>query len=267
MTWRVPARRVPAPPGRTRGEGEGLLVVDGLHAVKHAVRFGAQLADLVALDPDGAARDAEPVAPDLVDVLRGARRVGVDGLRALAGGVHPTGVAALASRPEQAPPPLARSARAAPAVLVDRPRHPGNVGAVVRVAAAVGASGVLVTGDVDPWGAAAVRGAAGLAWALSVHRVDEDRALAAAQGPVVVLHAPSPRAGRHGSVPSVAPAALPADALLVVGSERDGVSAAWRERADAVLELPMRDGVSSLNLATAVAGALYAWRCAGLSHG
>ena len=52
-------------------------------------------------------------------------------------------------------------------------------------------------------------------------------------------------------------APLPAGAVLVVGSERDGVGAALRARADAVLALPMRPGVSSLNLATAVAAALY----------
>jgi TrmH family RNA methyltransferase len=53
---------------------------------------------------------------------------------------------------------------------------------------------------------------------------------------------------------------LPDDAALVVGSERSGVSPELRRGADAVVRLPMREGVSSLNLATAVAAALYAWR-------
>ena len=52
-------------------------------------------------------------------------------------------------------------------------------------------------------------------------------------------------------------AELPPDAVLVVGAERDGVGATLRERADVVLALPMRAGVSSLNLATATAAALY----------
>jgi tRNA G18 (ribose-2'-O)-methylase SpoU len=54
-------------------------------------------------------------------------------------------------------------------------------------------------------------------------------------------------------------AALPSDAVLVVGSERSGVGAELRGRADLVLALPMRPGVSSLNLATATAAALYRW--------
>jgi tRNA G18 (ribose-2'-O)-methylase SpoU len=50
------------------------------------------------------------------------------------------------------------------------------------------------------------------------------------------------------------------DSVLVVGSERAGVGDGLRARADAVVRLPMRPGVSSLNLATATAAALYLWR-------
>jgi TrmH family RNA methyltransferase len=53
---------------------------------------------------------------------------------------------------------------------------------------------------------------------------------------------------------------VPDDAALVVGSERAGVGPELRARADAVVRLPMREGVSSLNLATAAAAALYVWR-------
>jgi RNA methyltransferase, TrmH family len=51
--------------------------------------------------------------------------------------------------------------------------------------------------------------------------------------------------------------ALGADTVLLVGTERGGLSSALRDRADARVRLPMRAGVSSLNLATAVAAALY----------
>jgi len=127
-------------------------------------------------------------------------------------------------------------------VLLDHPRSPGNAGAVVRVAAAAGASGVAMVGSLDPWHPTVLRGSAGLHFALPVLAV-EINSLA---GPFVVLDADGD--------PS---AALPCDVVLVVGSERSGVGAALRERADLVLALPMRPGVSSLNLATATAAALY----------
>ena len=50
--------------------------------------------------------------------------------------------------------------------------------------------------------------------------------------------------------------------MLAVGSEREGLSPRVLNRADQVVSLPMEDGVSSLNLATAVSAMLYAWRLA-----
>ena len=59
----------------------------------------------------------------------------------------------------------------------------GNMGACVRVAAAAGAAAVLTTGDNDPWAPEALRGAAGLHFALPVAAVEGppagDRALVA----------------------------------------------------------------------------------------
>jgi TrmH family RNA methyltransferase len=46
--------------------------------------------------------------------------------------------------------------------------------------------------------------------------------------------------------------------VLAFGTERDGLSPELLDRADARLALPMRPGVSSLNLATAVSGVLFA---------
>ena len=207
------------------------VVLEGLHAVKHAWRFAPHLVQEVTVaDATRAAALAAALAPDLLPLLA----------RAVVGPVeHHTGVRALASRPVADVSALL--ARTAPLVLLDAPRHAGNVGAVIRVAAAAGASGVIVDGDLDPWSPAVLRGAAGLHYALPVlGRQDED-----VRGPVVVLDAGG------DDVP------LPRDAVLVVGSERHGVGGAWRDRADGVLSLPMRPGVSSLNLATAVAAALY----------
>jgi TrmH family RNA methyltransferase len=56
------------------------------------------------------------------------------------------------------------------------------------------------------------------------------------------------------------PGIVPARALLAFGTERDGLSERLLERADARLRLPMRAGVSSLNLATSVAAVLYSLR-------
>ena len=212
--------------------------LEGFHAVKHALRFAPSLVrSVVVSDPARAAALCARLAPDVADALL-ARAV----VRAVD---HPTGVEGTAARP--AADRTVLGSRSAPLVLLDAPRHPGNAGAVVRVGAAAGASGVAVTGDLDPWSPACVRGSAGLHLALPVLSVSPDDVT----GPLLVLAADGD---------DLRGVTLPDDAVLVVGSERDGVGPVLRGRADAVLALPMRPGVSSLNLATAVAAVLYRWR-------
>jgi RNA methyltransferase, TrmH family len=210
------------------------VALEGLHCVKHALRFAPEHVLSVRVRDRPAARAlAQRLAPDVAaDLLSRAVEADV---------AHHTGVEATGRVPAQDTAVL--SERSAPLVLLDRPRSPGNAGAVVRVAAAAGASGVAVTGPLDPWHPTVLRGSAGLHYALPVLRLAGADGLT---GPYAVLDADGDP-----------DAELPPDAVLVVGTERDGVGADLRTRADLVLALPMRPGVSSLNLATATAAALY----------
>ncbi len=217
-----------------------LVVLEGFHAVKHALRFGGEL--LGAWTADAAEIEALRLrmAPD---VALAPAVVAVEELTAV---VPRAQIVAVARRPVQpAPDELLAGADPAPVVLLEDPRHLGNLGACVRVAAAAGAAGVLTTGRQDPWHPDALRGSAGLHFALPVARV---------------------RFGATGGRPLVAldpdgdplrPGAVPPRAILAFGTERDGLSDDLLARADARLALPMRPGVSSLNLATAVAGVLF----------
>ncbi len=225
-----------------------LAVLEGFHALKHALRFGAELLELVSADPERIRALAAALAPDVLPRL--------DRLPptepALFARLSPTPphepVIALARRaPWRAQDALA-AAGAAPVVFLEDPRNPGNIGAVVRVAAAAGAAraaGVLTTGEHDPWGPAALRGGAGLQYALPVVRVPE---LSLGGRPLVALHP-------EGE--PLRPGVLPPRAVLAFGSERKGLSPELLERADQRLAIPMRPGVSSLSLATAVAIVLY----------
>ena len=209
------------------------VALEGLHAVKHALRFAPDCVTAVRVrDLEAVRALAARLAPDIADLLL-SRAVVADV-------AHHTGVEATGLLPEQDHTVL--RSRPSPLVLLDHPRSPGNAGAVVRVAAAAAASGVVTVGTLDPWHPTVLRGSAGLHYALPVLRVE----IAEVTGPFVLLDAEGDPDAR-----------LPSDAVLVVGSERSGVGAELRERADLVLALPMRPGVSSLNLATATAAALY----------
>lgn len=224
-------------------------MLEGFHALKHALRFGAEVEVVAALDVEALERMAEELAPDLRGRFRAlATAVTEAELALLVPRVPRTGVVALARRPAFE----AGQVGAAPVVLLEDPRDLGNVGAVVRVAAAAGAAAVLTTGAVDPWDPAALRGSAGLHYALPVVRGDE-RDLGPGERPLLALDPDGD---------PLDPAALPSNAVLAFGTERHGLTPDLLARADARLRIPMREGVSSLNLATSVAAVLFAWRLA-----
>jgi TrmH family RNA methyltransferase len=222
-----------------------LAVLEGFHALKHALRFGAEVEAVVATDPDELERLARELAPDLAGRFRAlAVAVTPQELRRLGPSPPRTGVVAIARRPPVDVAAVIADPRAAPLVLLDDPRDLGNLGAAVRVAAAADAAGVLTTGRHDPWDPAALRGSAGLHYALPVARVD---ALEPAGRPLLAVDPEGEPLDR-----------IPARAVLAFGSERHGLGDDLLARAEGRLRIPMRPGVSSLNLATAVAAVLFA---------
>jgi len=230
-----------------------LAVLEGFHALKHALRFDAPLLEVVVSDEAPLERLAGALAPDLSARLRAlAQPVEPSVFAQLAPLPPPTGVIALAERRAGDPAAVFADSRVAPVILLEDPRDLGNMGACVRVAAAADAAGVLTTGSHDPWHPDALRGAAGLHYALPVARLEE---IPAQIGRPLLAIDPEGE--------PLAPAALPPRAVLAFGTERYGLSEALSARADARVSIPMRAGVSSLNLATSVAAVLFAWRLAG----
>jgi len=228
-----------------------LVVLEGFHALKHALRFGAEVELAVAEDPAEVGRLAAELAPDLAAELAARIEPVAPGtLAALAPQAPRTGVLALARRPEADVEAVLADPRPAPVVLLEQPRNMGNMGACVRVAAGADAAAVLTTGENDPWNPDAVRGGAGLQFALPVAAVPE---LPASERPLLALDP-------EGE--DLDPGRLPARAVLAFGTERHGLSPELLARADARVAIPMRAGVSSLNLATSVAAVLFAWRLA-----
>jgi RNA methyltransferase, TrmH family len=223
-----------------------LAVLEGFQALKHALRFGADVLEVVTSTEGSPEELAASLAPDvrgrLVSLLE---RVSPERFADLSPQPHPTGIMALARRPPTDPEAILADPQPDPIVLLEAPRRLENVGAAIRVAAAANVAAVLTTGEADPWHPVALRGSAGLHFALPVARLAgplrTDR-------PIVALD-PEGKALRPGDI-------LPR-AVVAFGTERRGLSADLRRRADALVRIPMREGVSSLNLATAVAVTLY----------
>jgi RNA methyltransferase, TrmH family len=233
---------------RARADPE-LAVLEGFHPLKHALRFGAAVEVACAPRAEPLAALAERLAPDLGRWLQHhLALVAPEVFRQLAPVPPATGVVAIARRPAVDLAGLLAASGETPIVLLEKPTHPGNLGAAVRTAAAAGAAAVLTTGRLEPWQPAALRGSAGLHYALPVARLE---ALPETPRPLLAID-PAGEPLRLGSIPS--------GAVLAFGAERQGLGPELRARAERCLAIPMRAGISSLNLATAVAIALYAWR-------
>ncbi|MEU8729010.1 TrmH family RNA methyltransferase [Streptomyces tendae] len=246
----------PAPglPDSWRRHAGQCVLLDGFHALKHALRFGAEVPVAVTSDRAGALALADDLAPDVREALAGLlTEVPHATYASLVARPHPTAVAALAVRPSRAAglEALARTPRSTPVVVLDQPRNLGNAGAVIRLAAGFGATGVVTTGTLDPWHPTVVRGGAGLHFATVVERLE---VAGLPPGPVFALDP-------EGE--DIRGLKLPDEALLAFGSERSGLSPELRARADHLVALPMRPQVSSYNLATSVAMTLYHWSAGG----
>ena len=141
-------------------------------------------------------------------------------------------------------------------VVFDRPTGPGNIGAIIRSADAFGARGVIVTGHAaDVYDPKAVRATTGSLFAVPAVRVPSHREVLdwvrRSAIPIVVVGT-----DEHGSV-DVFDFDFTQPALVLIGNETSGLSAAWKEAADQLVRIPITGSASSLNAANAATAVLY----------
>lgn len=205
-------------------------------------------------DLDHVAHLCRTLAPDVAgEIVERAVSVRSEVWHQLAPVPPESGVIAIAQRNTVPAIDLLNRSRKAPIVVLERASHLGNIGASIRVAASVGASGVITTGPNDPWHPTAVRGSAGLHYATSVAQIETFPPASQIIGPLI---------GLDPEGEPLSPGSIPPNAVLVFGSESRGLSHEMTARLDRRIAIPMQPGVSSLNLATAVAVVLYAWKLA-----
>jgi TrmH family RNA methyltransferase len=153
---------------------------------------------------------------------------------------HSQGVLGLFERPEsRAADILAR--RDTLAIALDGVQDPGNVGTIVRLAAAFDAGGVLLLpGCADPFGPKAIRSSAGAILTMPVATITA-RELLEAGVPLFAADASGSRVDPPAS-----------GAVLVFGNEGSGVSPELFRHATAIA-IPMSSRVESLNVASSAA--------------
>jgi RNA methyltransferase, TrmH family len=140
-------------------------------------------------------------------------------------------------------------------VWLDGVKDPGNVGTVLRSAAAYGAAGlVLARGSADPYSPKAVRASMGAVFQVPAvpDRRDGTARSFASTRTVVAFDA----AGDC----DIWDVDMGSGPVLCIGSERTGLSDVVRETATVVCRIPQQSTVDSLNAAMVATTALYEWR-------
>ncbi|MDP2852134.1 MAG: RNA methyltransferase [Gallionella sp.] len=159
----------------------------------------------------------------------------------------PTGILALIGLPQ----PTGTIADSRFALLLEDIQDPGNLGSMLRSAAAAGCDAVfLSTGCADAWSPKVLRAAMGGHFALNIHeRQDLPDVAKAFCG---MLLAASLQAKR-----SLYDCDLCGNVAFLVGNEGAGLSAGLLDMATQTIAIPMRGKIESLNAAAATAICLF----------
>jgi TrmH family RNA methyltransferase len=229
---------------RKAREREHLFVVEGIRGVEELLRSSIDVVGVLA-------------APKLGESERGAallavaRGKGLDlaevtdrEFRSAAGTESPQGVLAVARVPERS---LGALEGLTPLrlLVLDAVQDPGNVGTIIRTAAALGAHAtVALPGTVDVWNAKVVRSAMGAHFHHLAFHTTWDALHA------FLVHQPVPlwAADTRGEV--VLDGAPPRLALAV-GNEGGGLTPAVRDAAERVIAIAIEPAAESLNVAVA----------------
>lgn len=224
--------------------GHGRALIDGIHLVATCFARGIGVKQMLV-------SESGRKNPEIEALLQGAAGIDCVSLRdslfrELSGVATPTGVAAVIDIP------------VAPAgwpsgdgVLLDAVQDAGNVGAILRTAAAAGIGDVLLgPGCASAWTSRVLRGGQGAHFSLAIREhVDPAAALAACHATSVATVA------RDGT--NLFELDLTGPILWLVGNEGAGLSAELVAAATRRATIPLAAGTESLNVAAATAVCLF----------
>ena len=225
---------------RRHRDAEGVFVVEGLRLIERAVAAGLEPLELYT---DGSVAVASSTTDTVVEpaVLDRAsyrdRSQGVIGVFSQ----FPTHLDLI----EPSSTPLVVAAEAM--------EKPGNLGAILRVADAVGADAVVTLGEgVDCFNPNVVRTSTGAIFSVPYAHTSLNDLVAWCRSHEIAMTVATPE-----SDTSLYDVNLSGPVCLLVGAEDKGVSAEAKEAADVEFSIPMKGLSDSLNVSTAAAICLY----------
>ena len=239
---------------RKAREKHAMFVAEGVRCVEELLRSGLRIQGAL-------------VAPQLTDAPRGAelrrqiQEAGVEltevnekDFRSAAETESPQGVLAVADVPLRNLDTLQVGAECR-LLLLDGVQDPGNVGTILRTAAALRASATIaLPGTVDLWNPKVIRSSMGAQFHHPALHAGVEETLQFLERNAVDLWATDSEGSPLGRGP------VPAKLAIAVGNEGAGISSSIRAKAQRTVSLPISGDVESLNVAVAAGILLYELR-------
>jgi len=236
---------------RQERDALGLTLVDGCRELACAVHAGQSLQQLFVCEPmldQESTKLATEVQTSGVEVISVSSAL----MDRMSYGDRNEGLLGVIRKP-------ARSLDGLPAedcpllLVVEGLEKPGNLGALVRSADAVGATGVIVCdARTDIFNPNAIRSSLGTIFSVPLAEAESPAALKWLRKRSIAVYAATPHASQpYTSLDFTGPCAI------VLGSEQAGLTDLWMDEADARLVIPMRGRADSLNLALSASVLLF----------
>jgi tRNA G18 (ribose-2'-O)-methylase SpoU len=236
---------------KARGTEHGLYLAESALVLERALRAGHQPRSVLALG--GTVDEALALVGHDIPVFSGPGEL----LAELTGYILHRGLIASMNRPFL-PEPDDLLATARRIVILENVADPTNVGAIFRSAGAIGADAILVTPRCsDPFYRRAIRVSMGTVLQVPWTRVGDwasTRELLTAHGFHVAALALTPDAVSLRDFDGTSHERL----ALVLGAEGPGLTDDALAASDTVVQIPMKHGIDSLNVAAASAVAMWA---------
>jgi RNA methyltransferase, TrmH family len=239
---------------RKAREKHSLFVAEGVRAVEDLLRSGLKIRGALVTSELAGALQGQSLRNRLDDSKVKIVEVTVQEFATAAETESPQGVLAVAEIPVRSfntlrLPPECRI------IVLDAVQDPGNVGTIIRTAAALGAAATIaLPGTVDIWNSKVVRSSMGAQFEHPAFYASWNAArdfLSKEHFQLWATDASGEPVARDRAVRRLA---------IVVGNEGSGVNPEIRAGADKIVSLPIAAGVESLNVAVATGIILYALR-------
>ncbi len=238
---------------RKNRQATGLFFVEGIRHVGEAVDSGARIESIFYAPEQLTSLFGHALIQRQSELGVPCYQTTAEVFDSISDKDNPQGILALVEQPQSRLTDIQPENFAWGVALIE-PQDPGNVGTILRTIDAVGASGLLLLdSSVDPFNPGSVRASMGTLFWLPIIQASFDEFVHWVRHWGYQIYGTSAR----GSTDISAVSLYRFPAILLMGSEREGLTPVQAAACQQLIRLPMHGRATSLNLAIATGVLLY----------